>query len=41
MQDHDLLYVSNAPVVPLQKVLNIVAQIVYPFSTLQTLGVIH
>jgi polysaccharide biosynthesis/export protein len=40
MQDHDLIYVSNAPVVPLQKVLNIVAQIVYPFSTLQTLGVI-
>jgi polysaccharide biosynthesis/export protein len=40
MQDHDLLYVSNAPIVPLQKVLSIVAQIVYPFSTLQTLGVI-
>jgi polysaccharide export outer membrane protein len=40
MQDHDLLYVSNAGIVPVQKVLSIVAQIVYPFSTLQTLGVI-
>ncbi len=40
MQDHDLLYVSNAPTIQLGKVLNLVGQIVYPFTTLQTMGVI-
>jgi polysaccharide export outer membrane protein len=40
MQDHDLLYVSNAPTVQIGKVLNIVGQIVFPFYSLQTMGVI-
>lgn len=40
MQDHDLLYVTNAPTIEVGKVLNLVGQIAYPFSTLQTAGVI-
>jgi polysaccharide export outer membrane protein len=40
MQDHDLLYITNAPSVELGKVLNLVGQIAYPFTTLQTMGVI-
>ena len=40
MQDHDLIYVTNAPSIQLGKVLNLVGQIAYPFTTLQTMGVI-
>ena len=40
VQNHDLIYVSNAPVTGLQKVLNVVGSIVYPFQTMQTMGVI-
>ena len=40
IDNHDLIYVSNAPVSDLQKVLNIVGAIVYPFQSLQTMGVI-
>ncbi len=40
VDNHDLIYVSNAPVTDLQKVLNVVGAIVYPFQSLQTMGVI-
>ncbi len=40
MHDHDLLYVSDAPAADLQKVLNVVGSIVYPFQTLNSMGVI-
>ncbi|HQT74689.1 MAG TPA: polysaccharide biosynthesis/export family protein [Acidiphilium sp.] len=40
VHNNDLIYVSNAPVTDLQKVLNVVSSIVYPFQTLQTAGVI-
>lgn len=38
MQNQDLVYVSEAPVQDLQKVLNVVAGIAYPFSTLYNYG---
>lgn len=38
MQNQDLVYVSEAPVADLQKVLNVVAGIAYPFSTLYNYG---
>ena len=41
VEDKDLIYVSNAPAADLQKVLNIVGSVVYPFQTLQSFGVIH
>jgi polysaccharide export outer membrane protein len=40
VENHDLIYVSNAPVTDLQKVLNVVGSVVYPFQTMQTMGVI-
>lgn len=40
MQSQDLVYVSESPVQDLQKVLNVVAGIAYPFSTLYNYGVI-
>ena len=40
VQDHDLIYVSNAPATDIQKVLSLVGSIVYPFQTMQTMGVI-
>jgi polysaccharide export outer membrane protein len=40
VHNQDLLYVTNAPVADLDKVLNVVSSIVYPFQTLQTAGVI-
>ena len=41
VQDHDLLYVSDSPSTDLQRVLGVVGSIVYPFASLQNLGVIH
>ena len=38
MQSQDLVYVSESPVQDLQKVLNVVAGIAYPFSTLYNYG---
>lgn len=38
MQNQDLVYVSEAPVMGLQKMLNVVAGIAYPFSTLYNYG---
>lgn len=40
MQNQDLVYVSESPVMDLQKVLNVVAGIAYPFSTLYNYGVV-
>jgi len=40
MRNQDLIYVSDAPVTSLQKVLNVVGAVVYPFSTLQNYGVL-
>ena len=40
VQDHDLLYVTDSPATDLQKVLNVVGGIVYPFQTLNAMGVI-
>lgn len=40
MQNQDLVYVSESPVMGLQKVLNVVAGIAYPFSTLYNYGVV-
>jgi polysaccharide export outer membrane protein len=40
VENKDLIYVSDAPAADLQKVLNVVGSIVYPFQTLQTFGVI-
>ncbi len=40
VHNNDLIYVSNAPVADLQKVLNVVSSIVYPFQTLQSAGII-
>ncbi len=40
VQNHDLLYVSQSPATDLQKVLNVVGGIVYPFQTLNAMGVI-
>lgn len=40
IQNHDLIYVATAPSVDLQKFLGLVVQIVYPFQTLNSLGVI-
>ena len=41
VRDHDLIYVSDSPSTDLQRVLNVVGSIVYPFASLQNLGVIH
>lgn len=41
VENKDLIYVSNAPAADLQKVLNVVGSIVYPFQTLQSFGVIR
>ena len=41
VHNHDLLYVSDAPSTDLQRVLGVVGSIVYPFASLQNLGVIH
>ncbi len=41
IENHDLLYVSNAPAADLQKVLGLVGSIVYPFQSLNALGVIR
>ncbi len=41
VENKDLIYVSNAPAADLQKVLNVVGSVVYPFQTLQSFGVIH
>lgn len=41
VQDHDLIYVSDSPSTDLQRVLGVVGSIVYPFASLQNLGVIH
>lgn len=40
MRDQDLVYVSDAPVADLQKVLNVVGAIVYPFATLNNFGIL-
>jgi len=40
VENKDLIYVSDAPAADLQKVLNVVGSIVYPFQTLQSFGVI-
>lgn len=40
VRNHDLLYVSDSPQADMQKVLNVVGAIVYPFSTLNAMGVI-
>lgn len=40
VENKDLIYVSDAPAADLQKVLNVVGSIVYPFQTLQAFGVI-
>ncbi|OIQ79852.1 polysaccharide biosynthesis/export protein [mine drainage metagenome] len=40
VQNHDLLYVTDSPATDLQKVLNVVGGIVYPFQTLNAMGVI-
>lgn len=40
MRNQDLVYVSEAPVMGLQKMLNVVAGIAYPFSTLYSYGAI-
>ncbi len=41
VENKDLIYVSDAPAADLQKVLNVVGSIVYPFQTLQSFGVIR
>jgi polysaccharide export outer membrane protein len=41
VDNHDLIYVSDAPAADLQKVLNVVGSIVYPFQSLNALGVIR
>lgn len=41
VENKDLIYVSDAPAADLQKVLNVVGSIVYPFQTLNAFGVIH
>lgn len=41
VENKDLIYVSDAPATDLQKVLNVVGSIVYPFQTLQSFGVIR
>jgi polysaccharide export outer membrane protein len=41
VENQDLIYVSNAPAADLQKVLNVVGSIVYPFQTLQSFNVIR
>ncbi len=41
VQNHDLIYVSDSPSTDLQRVLGVVGSIVYPFASLQNLGVIH
>jgi len=38
VHDHDILYVSNAPVAELQKVLNVLFTIAYPILTAKQLG---
>lgn len=40
IQNHDLIYVATAPSVDLQKFLSLVVQIVYPFQTLNSLGLL-
>lgn len=40
MQNQDLVYISNAPITSLSKVLNVVGAIVYPFSTLNNYGLL-
>jgi polysaccharide biosynthesis/export protein len=40
IQNHDLIYVATAPSVDLRKFLGLIVQIVYPFQTLNTLGII-
>ncbi len=41
VENHDLIYVSDAPAADLQKVLGVVGSIVYPFQSLNALGVIR
>ncbi len=41
VENHDLIYVSNAPAADLQKVLGLVGSIVYPFQSLNALGIIR
>lgn len=40
IQDHDLLYITDSPATDVQKVLNVIGGIVYPFQTLNAMGVI-
>lgn len=41
IQNHDLIYVANAPITDLQKFLGLIVQIVYPIQGLTTAGVIR
>jgi polysaccharide export outer membrane protein len=41
LQNKDLLYVSNAPSVDVEKVIGLVGSIVYPFASLYNMGIIH